>query len=91
LFSGISIFSDAKFDEKVQYKNVYIIVLFDIFDFDEMDVLPPIDVEFMLYCCISAAYKIFNITNEIGSGGLTTFINNKFINCNKITVADLIK
>jgi hypothetical protein len=45
----------------------------------------------MLYCCISAAYKIFNITNEIDSGGLTTFINNKFINCNKITVADLIK
>jgi hypothetical protein len=82
LFSGISIFSDTKFDDKVRCTTAINIVLFDIFDFNEVD---------MLYCCISAAYKVFSINNEIDSGELATFVGNKFANSSKITVADLIK
>jgi hypothetical protein len=91
LFSGISIFSDTKFDDKVRCTTAINIVLFDIFDFNEVDMLSPVDLEFMLYCCISAAYKVFSINNEIDSGELATFVGNKFANSSKITVADLIK
>jgi|JI6StandDraft_1071083.scaffolds.fasta_scaffold02441_12 hypothetical protein len=66
-------------------------VLFDIFDFNEVDVLSAVDVEFLLYCCISAAYKVFGITSEIDTNELAAYVASRFINSNNITVADLIK
>lgn len=43
LFSGICIFSDTKFDDKIRF-------LFDLFDFNELESLSPTDIEFMIYC-----------------------------------------
>lgn len=67
------------------------VVLFDIFDFNEMDMLTAIDVEFMLYCCISATFKIFSISGEIETTELAAYIKEKFHNPERITVAELIR
>lgn len=55
-----------------------------------MDVLSTVDVEFMMFSCISAAYKVFGITNEIDINELAAFVGTRFPN-NSITVANLIK
>lgn len=91
LFSGISIFSKAKLDDKVRCKPTFKLVLFDIFDFNEVEVLSAVDIEFLLYSCISASYKVFSIVSDIDTQELANFVLNKFENPHKITVADLIK
>lgn len=63
LFSGITLFSDTKFEDKIRC-NIYFFkfqVLFDLFDLNELDSLSPVDIEFMIFCCISATFKIFSI------------------------------
>mmetsp|Transcript_460 Transcript_460/g.80 ORF Transcript_460/g.80 Transcript_460/m.80 type:complete len:124 (+) Transcript_460:1-372(+) len=47
LFSGITLFSDTKFEDKIRF-------LFDLFDFNELDSLALVDIEFMIYCSLSA-------------------------------------
>ena len=42
----------------------YKIVLFDIFDLNEIDSLNGVDIEFMFYSCIISCYKIFNVGEE---------------------------
>ena len=40
-------------------------VLFDLFDFNELESLSSVDIEFMIYSCLSATYKIFSISTEL--------------------------
>ena len=51
LFSGLILFSDASFEEKVRF-------LFDIFDFNELNVLTIVDLEFLLISCANATLKV---------------------------------
>lgn len=66
LFSGICIFSDTKFEDKVRF-------LFDLFDFNELESLSATDIEFMIYCCMSATFKIYSISSEINNEELNLF------------------
>lgn len=67
------------------------LVLFDMFDFNEVDYLELIEVEFMIFCVCSASFKIFTISNEISSDEIEDFAEGLFQDATKITVADLIK
>ncbi|CAD8075248.1 unnamed protein product [Paramecium sonneborni] len=61
LFSGICIFSDTKFDDKIRF-------LFDLFDFNELESLSPTDIEFMINCCMKLtvfATKYFEKENRL--------------------------
>jgi hypothetical protein len=40
------------------------VVLYDIFDLNEIDSLNGVDIEFMFYSCILSCYKIFNVGEE---------------------------
>jgi hypothetical protein len=57
LFSGMAVFSSAKFEDIIRF-------LFDLFDLNEVNSLCKIDVEFMMFSCMSSAYKIYNINEE---------------------------
>ena len=67
------------------------IVLFDLFDFNELESLSSVDIEFMIYCCMSATFKIYSISSEINNEELSSFCNNYFGNENRLTVVELIK
>ena len=51
LFSGLIIFADSKFEEKARF-------LFDLFDFNEMNSLSLLDLEFLILSCANAAFKL---------------------------------
>ena len=54
LFSGLIIFAESKFEEKARF-------LFDLFDFNELNSLSLIDLEFLLLSCANATFKILQI------------------------------
>lgn len=94
LFSGICIFSDTKFDDKIRciiYNFKKKLVLFDLFDFNELESLSPTDIEFMVYCCMSATFKIYSISSEINNEELNNFGVKNFGVDNRLTVVELIK
>lgn len=62
-----------------------------MFDFNELDFLELVEVEFMIYCVCSASFKIFSINCDVDSEEIEDFVKDIFFECNKITVADLIR
>ena len=70
---------------------IFFIVLFDLFDFNELESLSPTDIEFMVYCCMSATFKIYSISSEINNEELNNFGVKNFGVDNRLTVVELIK
>lgn len=62
-----------------------------MFDFNEIDFLEHIELEFMIYCSCSASYKIFSIASDIENDEIEEFVKDLFYDKEKITVADLIR
>ena len=93
LFSGICEFSETKFDDKIRckYNLPTLIVLFDLFDFNELESLSPVDIEFMIYSCMSATFKIYSISTELNNDELSNFSLKYFGSDNRLTVVELIK
>ena len=91
LFSGLAIFSDTKIEDKIRCNSHVSAVLFDVFDFNEVEWLEIIELEFLIYCYISASFKMFSIPNEIINEEIEFFVRELFPAVSKITVADLIK
>lgn len=56
-----------------------------------MESLSPTDIEFMIYCCMSATFKIYSISSEINNEELTVFATKYFEKENRLTVVELIK
>ena len=54
LFSGLVVFSNSKFEDKIRF-------LFEIFDLNEVNVIGPLDVEFMIHSVLSSTFKIYEI------------------------------
>lgn len=68
-----------------------ILVLFDLFDFNELNSLSLIDVEFMLNCCISSTFKIYGISTEVNQDELSKFVSDTFADDSRINISQLIK
>lgn len=54
LFSGLVVFSTSKFEDKIRF-------LFEIFDLNEVNVINPIDFEFMIFSVLNSTFKIYEI------------------------------
>lgn len=65
------IFAESNFEEKARF-------LFDLFDFNELNSLSLIDLEFMIISCANATFKILQITAEVNDEEITEFLNNFF-------------
>ena len=73
IFSGLILFTTAKFNDKIRCKcflkncDVYL-VLFDLFDFNELSSLAIIDIEFMINCCLNSTFKMYQINTDVDDG-----------------------
>lgn len=65
--------------------------MFDLFDFNELNSLSLIDVEFMLNCCISSTFKIYGISTEVNQDELSKFVSDTFADDSRINISQLIK
>ena len=54
IFSGIIIFSDSKAEDKIRF-------LFDLFDFNEIQSISLMDLEFMIQSILISTSKIFGL------------------------------
>lgn len=64
IFSGITVFSDAIAEEKIRF-------LFDLYDFNEMQSLSLMELEFLLSSILDASKKIFSIEHEFSDAEIT--------------------
>lgn len=98
LFSGLILFAEAKFEEKIrcnfffQEKTLYNIkVLFDLFDFNELNSLSLVDLEFTFISCCNATYKIYSLNAEVNEEEISKFLNNYFTDESRINISQMLK
>jgi hypothetical protein len=84
LFSGLILFSDSKFDDKIRF-------LFDLFDLNELNSLAPIDIEFMINSCINSTFKIFGVKQEVKVDDIVKFVSDHFPEHLRVNITQLIK
>lgn len=58
---------------------------------NELESLAAIDIEFMIYSCISATYKIYSMNTEIDSEDIATFVYKQINPDARLTVTTLLK
>lgn len=84
LFSGLLLFAEATFEEKTHF-------LFDMYDFNELNSLSLIDIEFMLSCCTLSTFRICQITSDVNEEEIMYFIKNEMQNVSRVNVSQLIR
>lgn len=62
MFTGLILFSDARAEDKL--KGINQIAMFELYDFNEIRTISKTDLEFMLYCCISSALKLYGYADD---------------------------
>ncbi|EGR29518.1 PH domain protein [Ichthyophthirius multifiliis] len=84
LFSGLIIFSDGKFEDKLRF-------LFDIFDFNELNSLSIIDLEFMMISCCNAAFKMYGVDSEVNEEEISDFLGKHFNDDSRVNISQMLK
>ncbi|KRX11109.1 WD40-repeat-containing domain [Pseudocohnilembus persalinus] len=84
LFAGLIMFSNDNFSEKVRF-------LFDIFDFNELNSLSIIDIEFMLISCCNATFKIYSMQSDINEENISEFLRQDFKEDERINISQMIQ
>lgn len=84
LFAGLIIFADSKFEEKARF-------LFDLFDFNEMNSLSLLDLEFLLLSCANAAFKLMQVNAEVNEEEVAAFLNNYFAEEARVNISQMLK
>ena len=84
LFSGLILFSDSKFDDKVRF-------LFDLFDLNELNSLSSTDIEFMIFSCVLSTFKIFGVKQEVNVDEIVKFVAENFPEHLRVNITQLIK
>ena len=65
--------------------------MFDLFDLNELESLSLIDLEFMIYCCATAAFKIYSINAEIQIDEISQFVRENFETEERVTIKYLLR
>lgn len=85
LFSGLILFSEARFEDKLRF-------LFDIFDFNQLNSLSIIDLEFMMISCCNATFKILGLTeSEVNEEDITEFLAKNFNDDSRVNISQMLK
>ena len=71
LFAGLIIFADSKAEDKIRF-------IFDLFDFNQMQTVSVIDLEFAIMCILMSTSKIFNIGSDVDETEITALIRSSF-------------
>ena len=83
IFSGLIVFSTAKAEDKVRF-------LFDLFDFNEMQTVSLLDLEFMIQSILSSTKKIFDLKQqEISDIDILQIVRRNFSEGTRLTLPQL--
>lgn len=66
-------------------------VLFDLFDFNELNSLSLVDLEFTFISCCNATYKIYSLNAEVNEEEISKFLNNYFTDESRINISQMLK
>ena len=84
LFTGLTIFSNSEFEEKIRF-------LFDLYDFNELNSLSNIDIEFMIVAAQTSCYKIFLIEGEVNEQETEIYVSEFFSEDKRVNVSQFLK
>ena len=84
MFSGLIVFANGKFEEKIRF-------LFDLYDFNELNSLSVIDLEFMIISIANSSLKILLLNSEANEEEISQFINSFFAEDARINISQLLK
>ena len=65
--------------------------LFDLYDFNELNSLSNIDIEFMIVAAQTACYKIFLIEGEVNEEETEHFVSGYFAQDKRVNVSQFLK
>ena len=74
-------FSDSEAEDKIRCKSLTsydVVVLFDIFDFNEMLTLSTLDLEFAIQSLVMSTSKIFNIGADLNEEEIFDLVHESF-------------
>lgn len=67
------------------------IVIFDLFDFNELNNLSFVDIEFMINSCLNSTFKIYNIKQDLNGEIINSFLKETFNEEDRVNISQLIK
>ena len=81
-----------KFDvRKIVLGNNIFLVLFDLFDFNELSSLAIIDIEFMINCCLNSTFKMYQINSEVDDLEINRLITTHFSSEKRVNITQFMK
>jgi hypothetical protein len=93
LFAGIITFSDSKAEDKIRCKKFQAdsLVLFDLFDFNEIQSLSLMDLEFCVQCVLVSTGKIFGVAEDVSDMDVTNMMRTSFPEGGRITINQILR
>lgn len=67
------------------------LVIFDLFDFNELNNLSFVEIEFLLNSCLKSTFKLYNIKQELSEDIIKAFLKESFNEEDRINISQLIK
>lgn len=67
------------------------LVLFELFDFNEMNSLSMYEIEYMIHCLLVSCFKMFGIGKKLNQEELSLFTDNYFFQDARINISQLTK
>ena len=78
----------TKFAVRMRYSPA---VLFDLFDFNEIQTVSVMDLEFLLQCCLTSAAKIYDMSEDVNEVEISELVRNSFLEKIRITLPQLLR
>ncbi len=69
----------------------YYLVIFDLFDFNEIGEILTVDLQFLVICCLNSTFKIYGANPKIDHEEVISFINSYFAEDTLISLERIIK
>lgn len=82
MFSGLILFSNARFEDKIQF-------LFEMFDLNEEGWLGFEEMQFMLLNCINASYRLYQLQQRASDEEIETFLSEYFCSDSQVDLQKL--
>ena len=88
LFTGLILFGDSQTEDKIKCK--FYLVLFDLFDFNDVHSISKTDFEFLFLCCVSSACKMHQIADEVAEEPIESLIQSNFAHSSRVSLRDVL-
>lgn len=88
LFTGVILFADSRAEDN--FKGAFYAALFDFFDFNDIQTLSKIDLEYLIICCLSSALKIHGMIDCLEQSCVVELVNSNFNKNSRVALTELL-